>query len=70
MAIETKGEKIFCKECKFYRSQAWREGCEWGWFISCESPENRFDTHYSKGSIRKKPHDLNSNNDCGLYAPK
>ena len=63
-------KKVFCKECKFYRSEPWREGAEWGWFISCESPGNAFDTHYSRGSVKKEPHELNAKNDCSFYKAK
>lgn len=60
--------KVFCSRCRFF-SSAVVGGNDWFIVTSCESPENRFTetTHYSEYTKRKKPVELNGENECKFY---
>jgi len=61
----TKNEKIFCINCRYFKTFIGVLGSYREW---CRAPQNRKDTYRAKADLfENSPKDINKNNDCSWF---
>jgi len=59
--------KVYCEHCKYYGTFSF-DGIAWD--DKCKFIIGYVDTYRQRTPIRKKPSELNKNNNCPYYKPK